>query len=121
VRVSYKRDPVELFLSCTTDPVTDFQTQMGKLAYGLLSTKYIDGTSEISPRMLKTIVGQNHAEFSSTRQQDVQDYYAHFLKFLSRYDGNTRSIHTHTHSLSLSLTTLMLLCVAMLKPLVPMI
>mgnify|MGYP001050908956 FL=1 len=85
------REPTDLYLNAPQDPASDLVTQLCKLAYGLGSTKYADGTSEISPKMLKTIVGRNHPEFSSIRQQDIHEYYQHFLKCMSRY------VYAHMH------------------------
>ena len=39
----------------------------------------------VAPRMLKHLVGQGHAEFSSGRQQDAAEYMQHLLEVSKRY------------------------------------
>jgi hypothetical protein len=81
---------------------------MSKLACGLLSDKYSapevlpplpgdeakgegkeekddDGvTACVSPDMFKALVGKGHAEFSSSRQQDAEEFFRHVLDQLGR-------------------------------------
>ncbi|GAA94477.1 hypothetical protein E5Q_01129 [Mixia osmundae IAM 14324] len=94
-------------LLCTSDdPATCFECQMGKLADGLLSGRYAvpreperDATTHtfagaesddskkdgpvfqagIKPSMFKALVGKNHAEFSTMRQQDADDFFRHLI------------------------------------------
>lgn len=79
-------------------PAQDLETQMRKLADGLLSGRYshpdADATappdsSEIphqkglSPSMFKHLVGYGHEEFSTMRQQDAFEFLLHLFKLIS--------------------------------------
>ncbi|XP_012943911.1 ubiquitin carboxyl-terminal hydrolase 5 [Aplysia californica] len=82
------------------NPVSDFNTQMTKLADGLLSgvysqsvdtkeasegdAKYIPPPSGIRPQMFKTLVGKGHPEFSTKRQQDAQEYFLHMVSVIQK-------------------------------------
>jgi ubiquitin carboxyl-terminal hydrolase 5/13 len=80
-------------------PAEDLETQLRKVADGLLSGRYSkpDGdvfVSESSPEvphqkglapaMLKHLVGRGHAEFSTMRQQDSFEFLLHLLKLTTR-------------------------------------
>ncbi|CAH1967877.1 unnamed protein product [Acanthoscelides obtectus] len=74
------------------DPAEDFNVQMAKLGHGLLSGKYSqppppesnEGPPGICPQMFKTLVGKGHPEFSTKKQQDVQEFMLHLLTLLER-------------------------------------
>ncbi|XP_008793636.2 ubiquitin carboxyl-terminal hydrolase 14 isoform X2 [Phoenix dactylifera] len=84
------------------DPTLDLNTQLTKLAYGLLSGKYSFPAQEmdevgdcktttssakqegIPPRMFKTVIAANHPEFSSMRQQDALEFFQHLLDQVER-------------------------------------
>ncbi|KAL3284236.1 hypothetical protein HHI36_018399 [Cryptolaemus montrouzieri] len=76
------------------DPAEDFTVQMAKLGHGLLSGKYSvpppQGSSPdadppgICPFMFKNLVGRGHPEFSTKKQQDVQEFILHILTLLER-------------------------------------
>ena len=91
------------FLIAPQDAVNDFNTQMSKLAYGLLSGKYskqpeamiIKGPDDaevttypeqegIKPQMFKNLIGKGHHEFSTKRQQDAQEFYLHLINIVDR-------------------------------------
>ncbi|KAK3734675.1 hypothetical protein QZH41_009289, partial [Actinostola sp. cb2023] len=92
----------EEILSCApADPTGDINSQMAKLADGILSGRYSnppqpdekpsevqkDQDSEqdgISPHMFKALIGRGHVEFSTNRQQDAQEFYAHLLECIDR-------------------------------------
>ncbi|XP_075236962.1 ubiquitin specific protease 5 [Lycorma delicatula] len=87
-----------IFDSNNNDPANDFNTQMAKLGTGLLSGKYSrkppEGSEDvypkgISPLMFKTLIGKGHADFSTKRQQDAQEFFLHFITILQR---NSRHI-----------------------------
>lgn len=69
-----------------------------KLGVGLLLGKYsvppppgspVDADPPgISPLMFKTLIGKGHADFSTKRQQDAQEFFLHILNLMDR---NTRS------------------------------
>ena len=84
-------------------PAEDLETQLRKLADGLLSGRYShpetdviasEHSSEIptqkglAPAMLKHLIGRGHEEFSTMRQQDAFELLLHLLKLI------TRSVHT---------------------------
>jgi ubiquitin carboxyl-terminal hydrolase 5/13 len=80
-------------------PAEDLETQMRKVADGIISGRYSKpdtdvSTSEYSPEvphqrglapaMLKHLIGRGHAEFSTMRQQDAFELLLHLLKLVSR-------------------------------------
>ncbi|KAF2688077.1 hypothetical protein K458DRAFT_440797 [Lentithecium fluviatile CBS 122367] len=86
--------------SPTTDrPAEDLETQLRKLADGLLSGRYSKPDSDVitsentpenphqkglAPAMLKHLIGRGHPEFSTMRQQDAFELLLHLLKLMSR-------------------------------------
>jgi ubiquitin carboxyl-terminal hydrolase 5/13 len=81
------------------DPAQDLETQLRKLADGLLSGRYSrpdsdlvasENSSEIAyqkglaPAMLKYLIGRGHAEFSTMRQQDAFEFLLHVFKLIKR-------------------------------------
>lgn len=80
------------------EPAQDLETQLRKMADGLLSGRYSrpdsDVASEsspevphqkgIAPAMLKHLIGRGHAEFSTMRQQDAFEFLLHINKIISR-------------------------------------
>ncbi|KAK4872646.1 hypothetical protein RN001_014675 [Aquatica leii] len=80
------------------DAADDFSVQMAKLGVGLVSGKYSVPPPEgsphdadspgISPLMFKTLVGRGHADFSTKRQQDAQEFLLHLLTLLERNNRN---------------------------------
>lgn len=86
--------PYEIFeRTPAADPPSDLHTQMAKLAYGLLSGKYsVQENGEqkgIKPRMFKNLIGRGHAEFSTKRQQDAQEFFLHLINMLERTQRTT--------------------------------
>jgi ubiquitin carboxyl-terminal hydrolase 5/13 len=83
-------------LPIVQDPATDLETQLRKIADGLLSGRYstpdpsVDPESSVThqkglaPAMLKHLIGRNHAEFSTMRQQDAFEFLQHLLKLVTR-------------------------------------
>ena len=80
-------------------PADDLETQLRKLADGLLSGRYSypetdvvasEYSSEIphqkglAPAMLKHLIGKGHEEFSTMRQQDAFELLLHLLKLITR-------------------------------------
>lgn len=85
------------------NPAEDIETQLRKMAEGLLSAQYSKPNADISirknstdvphqkglaPAMLKNLIGRGHEEFASMRQQDAFELLLHLLKLI------TRSPHT---------------------------
>lgn len=55
-----------------------------KLGVGLLSGRYAVPLAEgvqagVSPHMYRQLVGKDHPEFTTRRQQDAHEYYLHLL------------------------------------------
>ncbi|XP_050315105.1 ubiquitin carboxyl-terminal hydrolase 5 isoform X2 [Anthonomus grandis grandis] len=86
-----------IFRQAGRDPAEDFTVQMAKLGHGLLSGKYsvppppgapADADPPgITPLMFKTLVGKGHPEFSTKKQQDVQEFLLHILTLLERHNN----------------------------------
>ncbi|ORY78486.1 ubiquitinyl hydrolase [Leucosporidium creatinivorum] len=97
--------------TCTNpNPASCFECQMGKIADGLLSGRYsvprqfdeddaepgytptAEGASKpkvvfqegIRPSMFKALVGKDHPEFSTMRQQDAGEFLSYLLEFIRR-------------------------------------
>ena len=80
-------------------PAEDLETQLRKVADGLLSGRYSKPDSDVivsedtpevphqkglAPAMLKHLVGRGHSEFSTMRQQDSFEFLLHILKLITR-------------------------------------
>ena len=80
-------------------PAEDLETQLRKIADGLISGRYSKPDSDvvssedsaeiphqrgIAPAMLKHLIGRGHAEFSTMRQQDAFELLMQLLKLISR-------------------------------------
>ncbi|KAL9080977.1 MAG: hypothetical protein Q9157_000387 [Trypethelium eluteriae] len=87
----------------TLTPAEDLETQLRKVADGLVSGRYAKPDSDVitsednpevpyqkglAPAMLKHLIGRGHSEFSTMRQQDSFELLLHLLKLI------TRSQHT---------------------------
>lgn len=87
----------------TQAPAEDLETQLRKIADGLLSGRYSHPDSDFAPSermveshsqkglvpaMFKHLIGQGHEEFSTMRQQDAFELLLHLFKLI------TRSSHT---------------------------
>jgi len=83
----------------TLQPAEDLETQLRKVADGLISGRYSKPDSDViasehtpenphqkglAPAMLKHLIGRGHAEFSTMRQQDAFELLLHLLKLISR-------------------------------------
>ncbi|KAH7081616.1 ubiquitin carboxyl-terminal hydrolase 14 [Paraphoma chrysanthemicola] len=83
----------------TNRPAEDLETQLRKVADGLISGRYSKPDSHVktsvdtpevphqrglAPAMLKHLIGRGHAEFSTMRQQDAFELLLHLLKLISR-------------------------------------
>lgn len=88
-----------IFSQGPTDPTGDFSTQMAKLADGLLSGKYSQAPDKelqeaeqnveheqdgIAPQMFKSVIGHGHPEFSTSRQQDAEEFFMHLVSTIDR-------------------------------------
>jgi len=80
--------------SAPAEAPTDLVTQVAKLTNGLLGSRYAppwkDGDDEddprflVAPQMFRSLIGRNHPEFSSGRQQDAAEFLQYYLEQLSR-------------------------------------
>uniref|UniRef100_A0A6G1S8C6 Ubiquitin carboxyl-terminal hydrolase n=1 Tax=Aceria tosichella TaxID=561515 RepID=A0A6G1S8C6_9ACAR len=88
--------PMPIYNVC--DGKQDFNHQMAKLAYGLLSGKYsqIDPISQtqkgIQPKSFKHFVCGNDRNFSTKRQQDAHEFYLFLVDLIERNDKDGRAI-----------------------------
>ncbi|KAG1797423.1 uncharacterized protein HD556DRAFT_1356550 [Suillus plorans] len=96
-------------------PADCLECQMYKLADGLLSGRYSKPHSDheqaptdalahptpehtpwqagLKPAGFKALVGKGHAEFSTMRQQDAEEFFSHLLTVLRRFNhSNTRGV-----------------------------
>lgn len=88
------------------NPAEDLETQLRKIADGLLSGRYSRPDSDVSvseyssevphqkgitPSMLKALVGKGHEEFSTMRQQDAFELLLHLFKLISRSHVNEQN------------------------------
>ncbi|KAI0120944.1 ubiquitin carboxyl-terminal hydrolase [Xylariales sp. AK1849] len=86
-------------LPVVQDPAQDLETQLCKMADGLLSGRYSKPDSDViasehsaeiphqkglAPSMLKHLIGRGHAEFSTMRQQDSFELLQHLIKLVTR-------------------------------------
>lgn len=84
-------------------PAEDLETQLRKMADGLLSGRYshpdtdviasehsaeIPSQKGLAPAMLKHLIGRGHEEFSTARQQDAFELLLHLLKLITRSTHN---------------------------------
>ncbi|KAL3639889.1 ubiquitin-specific protease ubp14 [Castilleja foliolosa] len=95
------------FDTAPADPTLDLNSQLTKLAHGLLSGKYsIRATKNddagdaahttltakqegIPPRMFKSVIAAKHPEFSTMRQQDALEFFLHLIDKVERVNmGN---------------------------------
>jgi ubiquitin carboxyl-terminal hydrolase 5/13 len=85
-------------------PAEDLETQLRKIADGLLSGRYSKPDSDVrasehtpenpyqkglAPAMLKHLIGRGHAEFSTMRQQDAFELLLHLLQLITRSQHGT--------------------------------
>lgn len=98
-------------------PAEDLETQMRKLADGILSGRYsqtnknVTSASEspetthqkgLAPAMFKHLVGRGHEEFSTMRQQDAFEFLLHVFKIITlanRSDGSENPVKAFDFSM----------------------
>ncbi|XP_047138707.1 ubiquitin carboxyl-terminal hydrolase 5 isoform X1 [Hydra vulgaris] len=75
----------QIFETSQAIPPLDLNIQLAKLGAGLLSGIYSQPQYEnqdqlgVRPQMLKSLIGQGHAEFSTNHQQDAHEFFLHLL------------------------------------------
>lgn len=87
-------------LPIVQEPAADLETQLRKIADGLLSGRYAEPDNSVTsgsevayqkglaPAMLKHLIGRGHEEFSTMRQQDAFELFQHLFKLISRSPHN---------------------------------
>lgn len=83
----------------TQQPAEDLETQLRKMADGLVSGRYARPDSDVvatehsaeiphqrglAPAMLKYLIGRGHEEFATMRQQDAYEFLLHLFKLITR-------------------------------------
>lgn len=86
-------------LPIVEEPAEDLETQLRKMADGLLSGRYSKPDPDavasgqdvatahqrgLAPAMFKHLIGRGHQEFSTMRQQDAFELFQHLFKLISR-------------------------------------
>ncbi|CAO0790253.1 unnamed protein product [Mucor circinelloides] len=96
----YNQQLADHALTCTTDAANCWHCQLHKLADGLLSGRYsqpitnADGVQSqdgIAPGMFKALVGKNHQEFSTMRQQDAFEFFQYLCKTIQQKEHATKN------------------------------
>lgn len=92
----------KIFNTAPENPANDLSTQMAKFGQGLNSDRYSsipedkgNGEAEVNeicvrPNTFKSLVGRDHYEFSSSRQQDAAEYLSHMLEQLTKSERNAK-------------------------------
>ncbi|KAJ5355776.1 Ubiquitinyl hydrolase [Penicillium concentricum] len=93
-------------------PAQDLETQMQKLADGLLSGRYSQPDSRVmlstdipevahqkglAPAMFKYLIGQGHEEFATMRQQDAFEFLLHLFKSVALSKHTSPQINPVEH------------------------
>jgi len=86
------------------DAASDLNTQLTKLAQGLLTDRYAPQGS-ISPGMIKGILALGHVDFSTPRQQDALQYFQHVLTRIERAEKAAGIASSITSSIKFQLET----------------
>lgn len=88
----------------TSTPAEDPETQLRKVADGLISGRYSKPDTDVvaseyspeirhqkglAPAMLKYLIGRGHEEFSTMRQQDAFELLLHLFKLITRSQHST--------------------------------
>ena len=94
-----------------TLPAEDLETQLRKIADGLLSGRYSKNDTDVTasenspeipsqkglaPAMLKHLIGKGHEEFSTMRQQDAFELLLHLWKLITRSPHPASQDPTHS-------------------------
>mmetsp|Transcript_1729 Transcript_1729/g.5222 ORF Transcript_1729/g.5222 Transcript_1729/m.5222 type:complete len:830 (+) Transcript_1729:24-2513(+) len=90
----YAQRAEHIFNTAPANAQDDLPTQMAKVGVGIAGDRYLDKSItdkdqegiQLRPRpqMFKTLVGKNHPEFSTGRQQDAMDFFQYLMELLTR-------------------------------------
>ncbi len=86
----------DFYFDNAKDPVTNFNTQTAKLAFGLLSGLYsrelpadanpsFHPPLNIRPQMFRSLIGHDHHEFSTKQQQDAAEFLEYFNELVHKH------------------------------------
>lgn len=73
-------------LTCQKAPEECFACQFGKLA-NFVTAEEFKGHQGVKPFLFRRLVGRNHPEFKTERQQDVAEYFIHLKAFIAHVDS----------------------------------
>ncbi|KAI7903879.1 uncharacterized protein BX663DRAFT_505550 [Cokeromyces recurvatus] len=104
-RYRYDNELRDHALTCTQESSANcWYCQLHKIADGLLSGRYSHYVQQfdkdhgvessdggVAPSMFKTLVGKNHPEFSTMRQQDAFEFFQYFCKTVQQKEHATKS------------------------------
>lgn len=62
---------------------------LGAAASGEVEVKDVIFQDGIKPSMFKSLIGKNHEEFSTMKQQDAEEFFKHLLETLHRHERST--------------------------------
>jgi len=90
----YAECPERWFDSAPKEAAGDLHTQAAKVFAALTSARFVcaeardaDAAADCPrPQMFKALIGKNHPEFASNRQQDALEFFQHLLERLDRAD-----------------------------------
>lgn len=101
----------------TPFPAEDLETQMRKLADGILSGRYsrpdtgiivapdlpeVPHQKGLAPAMFKHLIGRGHEEFSTMRQQDAFEFLLHLFKLIN-LSTHPEGLNSPTHPFSFAM------------------
>eukprot|EP00128_Syssomonas_multiformis_P018987 Colp12_sorted_trinity150504_noHs@9584 len=89
--------------TCNESPATCLDCQLAKVAEGLLSGRFsipiesedADGTLSqegVAPSMFKALIGHNHPEFSTARQQDALEFLLHMITKIEQAEQRRKGV-----------------------------
>ncbi|KAK9805947.1 hypothetical protein WJX73_007684 [Symbiochloris irregularis] len=119
VQARYAGPAAGIFANSPSDSASDFPTQMAKLGVAMTTARTgqppeeqgppsgavasqngdasassapkADEGTWVRPQAFKVLVGRNHSEFSSPRQQDAVEYFQHLLGVMTRAERSAAS------------------------------
>ena len=97
IRAKYSESFANILSTTLADPSSDLSLQLSKIGRALFTDRYCapvpsEGSPDqsdmmrysIAPYMFKYLVGKNHREFSSGKQQDASEYFQFLLDTIAR-------------------------------------
>lgn len=78
----------EYIYQYTGNAATSLEIQSSKLADVISDKAFYDPRLEVRPYMFRHLVGKDHPEFRTQKQQDASEYLIHVLQYLQRAEKN---------------------------------